>query len=109
MGLYPKKAANSVDTGGRCATRSATPVGTPWATRPWYIAAGSEARQPDDHEGEEDADGQDLGRVLEGGVHPRARPAVLGREAVHDPGTVGRAEGPHGEPEEQAGSAPKIQ
>src|SRR5580704_11494296 len=46
MGLYPKKAANRVDTGGRCATRSATPDGTPWATSPWYIAPGSEDDNP---------------------------------------------------------------
>src|ERR1019366_4659194 len=46
IGLYPRKAANNVDTGGRWATRSATRVGTPWATSPWYMAPGSEDDNP---------------------------------------------------------------
>ena len=41
----------------------------------------------------------DLRRVLEGGVHARARAPVLGREAVHDAGPVRRAERAHGEAE----------
>ncbi len=62
---------------------------------------GEGAGQADDHQREEDADGDHLGRVLEGGVHARPGPAVLGRQRVHDAGAVGRAERRHGEAGEE--------
>ena len=69
--------------------------------QPVQQVLGKRRHQPDDHEGEEDPDGQHLGRVLEGGVHPRAGTPVLGRQAVHHPGPVGRAERGHGQPGEE--------
>ena len=70
--------------------------------------AGSDDDQADDHQGEEDPDREHLGRVLEGGVHPRTRAPVLRRQAVHHPGPVGRAERGHGQPgeEQQDGRRP---
>jgi hypothetical protein len=35
IGFSPRKAAKSVETGGRCATLFAAGAGTPWPTRPW--------------------------------------------------------------------------
>ena len=54
--------------------------------------AGGEA---EDHEREEHADRDDLGRVLEGLVHAAARAAVPAGEAVHDCRSVGGGEHAH--------------
>ena len=62
---------------------------------------GQRSGETDDHQGEEDPDREDLGGVLEGRVHSRAHTAVLGRQAVHHPGTVGRGEGAHGQTVEE--------
>ena len=57
--------------------------------------------EAEDHQREEDADRQDLRGVLERLVHRAARSAVLGRQAVHHGGAVGRREQPHGRPDQQ--------
>ncbi len=81
----------------------------PGRVRAWH-ALGDQAvvergrqrpRQACDDQGEEDADGQHHGRVLERGAHPGTHPATLPWQAVHDPGPVGRGEQPHAEPVEQ--------
>ena len=46
-------------------------------------------RKADYHKGKEDADRQNLSRVLESSVHPRAGPAVLARKAVHQTRLIG--------------------
>src|SRR5579863_1197683 len=46
IGLYPRKAAKRLDTGGRCASRLAVDDPTPFATSPWKSRAGSEADRP---------------------------------------------------------------
>src|SRR5580698_9649269 len=46
MGLYPRSAANSVETGGSWDTWRAAPLGTPCATNPWYRLPGNDADRP---------------------------------------------------------------
>ena len=58
-------------------------------------------RQADDHQREEDADRQDLRRVLERLVHRAAGAAVLRRQARHDRGAVRRGEHPHRDPDQR--------
>jgi len=63
--------------------------------QPRLHGCGQRGRQADDHQREEDAHRQHLGRVLKGLVHAAAGAAVAGRQAVHDGGSVGRGEQPH--------------
>jgi hypothetical protein len=44
--LYPRNDANRRPTGGRCETRAASALGTPWATRPWSSVPGSVFARP---------------------------------------------------------------
>ena len=46
IGLSPRKAANSVLTGGRPATCAAAEAGTPWLSRPEARAPGSVPDSP---------------------------------------------------------------
>ena len=65
--------------------------------------------QPEDHQREEDPDGQHLGRRVERARHAGARTALVGRQAVHDPGLVGSDEHAHADRvEEDHDGEPEI-
>ena len=57
--------------------------------------------QADDHEAEEHADREYLAEFWNVVFMPDPGAAMLRRQAVHDPGPVGRGEGPHGEAAQQ--------
>src|SRR3954465_11873102 len=85
MGLYPRNAANSTETGGGAAPAFSPGGGPGGAPRPAGRGGGRVVRQQPvgqrrrqrrgqsgDHQREEDADREHLRGVLEGRVHPAA-------------------------------------
>ena len=100
-GLGPEQVLDGVVAEeGREEDRDGRQVGGPLGDRrrypmgpePGHQRGRQDRGQAEDHEAEEDADGEHLGRVLEGGVHPAPGAAVLGGQAVHHRGPVGRRE-----------------
>jgi len=101
IGLSPRNAANSVDTGGTCAIRLAEAAGTPCAVSP-AVTRGRQVRgEAYDQQREEDPDREDHRGVLERRADPGAGAALSGLQAVHDAGPVGRREQAHPDSVEQ--------
>ena len=59
--------------------------------------------QPDGDHGKDPGDADRVGRILEGGAHPRRSAAVFGRDRVHDGGGIGGDEHPHAHADHQDG------
>ena len=69
--------------------------------QPLVQGAGQPGREPERDDREEQAHRQHGRRVLERVEHARACAALLGRQAVHDRGLVGREEQPHANREQE--------
>src|SRR6476659_9863594 len=95
MGLYPRNAANRIDTGGRCANRSAGACETPWAWSPPSSVSGSVAARPRIMSVKKIPIESTCAECWNVWFHPTAGASVGGREAVHHPRAVGRREHSH--------------
>ena len=97
-GLYPRKAANRVDTGRQVAYLFGYWPRDAFGDKAVSEARRERARQAHDHQGEEDPDREHLGGVLEGGVHAGTGPPVLGGRLFITPARLGLANAPMARP-----------
>ena len=88
-----------METGGRWAAFVATEDGNAVGDEPVVQRRGQGGGEADDHEREEDADREHLGRVLEGRVHPRRRHrGARGGRLFITPARLGEAKAPIARP-----------
>src|SRR5262249_54344138 len=85
MGLEPRKAANSVATGGRFAARAATGCEMPWAVSPLYSDVCRPPERPTIMKLKKMPIDSTIAEFMNvAAIHPAAGSALVGGEAVHD-------------------------